>query len=65
MYFLHGKLNRAILITSSIPGEGKSFSAINLAASFAMTNSKTVLVEFDLRKPTNYADMIQIKKHPG
>lgn len=65
VYFLHGKLNRAILITSSVPGEGKSFSAINLAASFAMTNSKTVLVEFDLRKPTNYMDVIQIEKHPG
>lgn len=65
VYFLHGKQNRAILITSSIPGEGKSFSAINLAASFAMTNSKTVLVEFDLRKPTHYADVIQIKNRPG
>lgn len=65
VYFMQGKQNQAILITSSIPGEGKSFSALNLAASFAMTNARTVLVEFDLRKPTNYVDVVQIKKHPG
>ncbi|GAG97656.1 unnamed protein product, partial [marine sediment metagenome] len=41
-----------ILVTSSIPEEGKSFSALNLATSFASTNNKTVLLEFDLRKPS-------------
>lgn len=65
VYFLHGKFNRVILLTSSIPGEGKSYLALNIAASFSMTNSKTVLVEFDLRKPTNYAGVVQIKEYPG
>jgi capsular exopolysaccharide synthesis family protein len=52
IYYLFGKDNGTILVTSSSPEEGKSFSALNLATSFATTNNKTVLVEFDLRKPS-------------
>jgi tyrosine-protein kinase Etk/Wzc len=40
-----------ILITSSMPGEGKTFTAINLAAAYSLLGKKTVLVGFDLRKP--------------
>jgi tyrosine-protein kinase Etk/Wzc len=42
---------KKILITSSIPGEGKSFVAANLAISLALTDKKVVLLEVDLRKP--------------
>ncbi len=52
IYYLMGKDKGTILLTSSIPEEGKSFSALNLATSFASTNNKTVLLEFDLRKPS-------------
>ncbi len=52
IYYLHGKDSGTILVTSSVPGEGKSFSALNIATSFATTNNKTVLLEFDLRKPS-------------
>ena len=52
IYYLMGKDQGTILVTSSIPEEGKSFSALNLATSFASTNNKTVLLEFDLRKPS-------------
>lgn len=41
--------NNAILITSSIPGEGKSFISSNLAAAFAQTGKSTLLVDSDLR----------------
>lgn len=41
---------KTILITSSIPGEGKSFIAANLAASFADTGIKVLLVDCDIRK---------------
>ena len=42
---------KKILITSSIPGEGKSFVAANLAISLALTDKKVVLLEVDLRMP--------------
>jgi capsular exopolysaccharide synthesis family protein len=41
-----------ILVTSSIPGEGKSTVAINLAIAFADAGSSVLLIYTDLRKPT-------------
>ncbi len=40
-----------ILITSSMPGEGKTFTAINLASAYSLMGKKTILVGFDLRRP--------------
>lgn len=40
---------KAILVTSSIPGEGKSFISSNLAAAFAQTGESTLLIDCDLR----------------
>jgi capsular exopolysaccharide synthesis family protein len=45
-----------ILITSSMPQEGKTYTAINLASVYSMMGKKTVLVGFDLRKPKIYTD---------
>jgi tyrosine-protein kinase Etk/Wzc len=42
---------KKVLVTSSIPGEGKSFVSANLAISLALTDKKVVLLEVDLRKP--------------
>ena len=42
---------KVILITSTTPGEGKSFIAGNLATSFAFMGKKTVIVGMDIRKP--------------
>ncbi|HEY5591425.1 MAG TPA: Wzz/FepE/Etk N-terminal domain-containing protein, partial [Paludibacter sp.] len=50
-YITSGKIPQSILFTSSISGEGKSFVALNLGASLAMMNKKTVILDFDLRKP--------------
>lgn len=42
-----------IMVTSSLPGEGKSFSAVNLAISIAMELDRTVLlVDADVAKPS-------------
>lgn len=41
---------KTILITSSVPGEGKSFVAANLAVAFAKAGSKVLLVDCDIRK---------------
>jgi tyrosine-protein kinase Etk/Wzc len=43
--------SKVILVTSSIPSEGKSFVSINTSISLSLTGSKVVLLEFDLRKP--------------
>jgi tyrosine-protein kinase Etk/Wzc len=40
-----------ILVTSSMPGDGKTFTAINLASAYSLLGKKTILVGFDLRKP--------------
>jgi len=45
-----------ILITSSMPGEGKTVTSINLAAAYSLLGKKTILVGFDLRKPKIYQD---------
>lgn len=45
-----------ILVTSSMPEDGKTFAAINLASVYSLLNKKTVLVGFDLRKPKIFKD---------
>ena len=42
---------QAILVTSTIPGEGKSFVTSNLALTFASHGEKVVIIDCDLRKP--------------
>jgi capsular exopolysaccharide synthesis family protein len=42
---------KVILITSCIPGEGKTTLATNLAVSFAQHDKKVIVVEADMRKP--------------
>lgn len=43
---------RTIMIASSMPGEGKSVTAANMAVVFAQTNLKTIVVDADFRKPS-------------
>ncbi|MGY1681914.1 polysaccharide biosynthesis tyrosine autokinase [Geodermatophilus sp. SYSU D01176] len=51
---------RVIVISSSIPGEGKSTLAVNLSAVLAQQGSRVMLIEADLRRPriTRYMGLI-------
>jgi protein-tyrosine kinase len=64
---LSSTLNHAnlILMTSSRPGEGKTFSAINLALSIALEQDKTVLlVDSDVLRP-NVSKTLNIQSKVG
>ena len=50
-FTFEGTKSPVILVTSTIAGEGKTFTAINMALSFAMLKKKVVLVDLDLRNP--------------
>jgi len=51
-YLSAGVDKRVIGVTSSVPGEGKTFSAINLAAELSQGNRRVILLECDMRRPT-------------
>jgi protein-tyrosine kinase len=56
---------RTILVTSSSPGEGKSFTAANLAlAESQLDDNPTVLCDFDLRSPSLHRTF-QLDRGPG
>ena len=48
--------SKTIVITSSVSGEGKTLTSINMATVFAMSDKKTVLIGLDLRKPKLHND---------
>ena len=56
---------RSMLVTSSSPGEGKSFTAANLALAEAqLADNPTLLCDFDLRRPSLHR-IFQIDRRPG
>jgi len=55
-YFTSNQLKKVFLVSSSISGEGKTFSTINLATVFAMSGRKTLIIGADMRKPKIFSD---------
>lgn len=51
-FMLTEKKSPIILVTSALNGEGKSYVAINVAASLALLKKKVIVVGLDIRKPT-------------
>ncbi|MFW5674608.1 MAG: GumC family protein [Rikenellaceae bacterium MAG02] len=52
-----------IFVTSTIPGEGKTFISLNLAVSYTLLNAKVLILELDLRVPriAHYLNMPESK----
>ncbi len=57
----HGNV---ILVTSSIPQEGKSTTAVNLARAFAESGDPTLVVDFDLRRSSVHTHL-RLYREPG
>jgi tyrosine-protein kinase Etk/Wzc len=53
-FYVRGGHNKVIMVTSCLEHEGKTFVALNLAMSYAQLGRRTILVDFDLRKPETY-----------
>jgi tyrosine-protein kinase Etk/Wzc len=53
-FYVRGGQKKVIMVTSCFENEGKTFVAMNLAMSYAQLGRRTILVDFDLRKPGNY-----------
>ncbi len=63
-YVLNKVDKPVILVTSSFSGEGKSFVTTNLGAVMALAGKKTIVIEFDIRKPKILTGL-GLSKKPG
>jgi capsular exopolysaccharide synthesis family protein len=63
-YLLNRETEKVILITSLHPGEGKTFTATNLAAILATAGKRVVLIDFDLHKPRVHR-VLDLPKNKG
>lgn len=50
-YFSRGNKCTKVLVTSLMPGEGKTFTSVNLASVMAIAEKKVLIIDFDLHKP--------------
>jgi len=55
-YFTDNQDQQLFLISSSISGEGKSFTTMNLGIVFALSGKKVLIIGADMRKPKIYND---------
>jgi tyrosine-protein kinase Etk/Wzc len=63
-YILPHVQKPVLMVTSSFSGEGKSYISTNLGAVMALANKKTIILEFDIRKP-KVLSHLGIPKKPG
>ncbi len=58
------KKMKTLLVTSTFPGEGKSWVAANLSVTFAQAGKRVVLIDADMRKGRQYS-IFEISPKPG
>jgi capsular exopolysaccharide synthesis family protein len=51
-YYINFEDKKVILVSSSVPGDGKTFFSLNIGRSYSLTGKKTILISADMRKPT-------------
>ncbi len=59
-----GEKCKVISFTSTLPSEGKSINALNVALSFADVGKRVLLIDCDLRKPKLHS-LLNIESTPG
>ncbi len=59
-----GKKLQTLQITSTMPGEGKSYVSSNLAVTFAQAGKKVILIDADMRKGRLYT-IFEVAPRPG
>lgn len=57
-------LGKVVQLTSTMPGEGKTYATINLALSYAHTGNRVLVIDLDLRKG-KMSKLIDAKNHFG
>lgn len=55
---------KVMVITSTVPSEGKSFVSANLAAAFAQIDKKVLIIDTDMRKGRQYT-LFNLRPRPG
>lgn len=63
-FMAEGDDKKCILVTSTMSAEGKSFTSINLALTFAFLGCKVLIVGLDIRRP-RLAEFFKIKNEQG
>ena len=65
LQYILNKIDKpVIMVTSSFSGEGKSFVTTNMGAVMALAGKKTIIIEFDIRKPKIFTGL-GLSKSPG